>query len=159
MQELHKGLRFEFITELDEKSKQTALLPSMRPDYTIKRISIDPYQLRRNGDDSFHAIEVTRDRVTDGWGWKHHVVRVRVIADADEIQQGINIVIPCDTELQIKKYLDLRNQIRNTDRVMVRFLDLQVSPSKGPKRSLYFSAQDYKIVQPIPRSIQPQILI
>lgn len=139
-----KTLKYDFIRDLDENTKKFIRCGYKAPRLPLNRLPISTSNLSATKQDWLKVIEVSRDKVADFWGEKHYVVRVRVLADVEGFERGINVVVPCDTDLQYKKYLDLRDLVRNCESVRVKFLNLAVSPSRFNHRALYLTADDYK---------------
>jgi len=147
--------RHDFISDLDEVTKDNLKLTG-RPDARLKSIPIDPGILRYNGDNYLVATDVTREkpkrrRVLEE---HEHIIRLHVLSDVEGYVQAFNVVIPCDSDVEHQKYLDLKYQIRNTERVKVTFKNLRVSASIVG-HALYFKADDYKVFDPnSPRYIE-----
>ncbi len=116
-------------------------------------LEIPPEAISPDGTKWLHCVEVTKNKVdTD-----IYLIRIRVITNT---HRGINISVRCDSPLMNLKYLDLRFQVRNSDRILVTFPQLFVSSSCQENRELYLRANDFKIFKPMTDNIQqPTLLI
>lgn len=113
-----------------------ALISDMRVplrDLYISPIGISPYS-----DGSLHCTEVEREKTDGGY-----MLRLRVITNN---HRSVRITVPCDSDYEYKRFLLLRNRIRNTDLVLVTFDTLRVSTSSHGLGELYLYANNYTAV-------------
>ena len=85
----------------------------------------------------------------DDTEWLHCVEAKRVKAKLyirviTNTHRGINIMIPCNTTEMYHKFMDLRFQVRNQDRVLVTFPELFIEYS-GRRQELYLRSYDFKV--------------
>lgn len=143
---MKNGLRFQYTDDVDRDIEQKVTRKGRISPCVVRSLKISEKELGGDGFDSLQAIEAERRIATDTMGGKRHLLRIRVIINAGLSEFGVNINLPCDSELQKEKYRDIRNQIRNHRCVRLHFKNLRVRCSKFVPGGLYFVADDYKMV-------------
>jgi len=116
--------------------------------FPLKTITIPPEVLSIDGSEWLHAVEAIKSH--------KNKFTIRIITNK---QRGVNVIIPYMSETLYHKYLDLRFQIRNTDKVLITFPELYIRGSSR-QRELYLLAYDFKLYNPNEeRPAQPTLLI
>lgn len=140
------NIRYAFLTAVDEATKNLALAARKIP-RRVTDLPLETSSLRYNGDEYVQAVEVRKNK---------NMICIRVIMDVYGYDQGVNVLIPCTSEIMEAKYLDLRDLIRNSCRIMVTFQCLTVTAKNG---QLVVNALDFKVRSPQELSGRPTILI
>lgn len=140
-------IRYDFCSEVNDAVRQQLDLihSSAHGAGVMTRINIQTCNLRNSGEIYVHAVEASKKRIHDIDG-DIIFAKIRVIADVNGYEQGLTVSVPCNTKLQEKKYEDLRYLIRNRDRIMLEFKDLEISRTIKIPRGLYFTASDYRVI-------------
>lgn len=114
----------------------------------LKTIPISPKELSFDDTEYLHAVEAIKiDKYS---------IRIRVITNT---YRGVNITIPYISETLYHKYLDLRFQIRNTDKVLITFPEIYITGSSR-QGELFLLAYDFKLYNPNEnKPAQPTLLI
>lgn len=113
-----------------------ALISDMR--VPLRDLFIDPKGISPYENGSLHCTEVEREKTDSGY-----LLRLRVITNS---RRSVRITVPCDSDYEYKRFLLLRNRIRNTDLVLVTFDTLRVSVSSHGLGELYLYAKSYTTV-------------
>lgn len=132
------ALRYNFTSDVDESTKQSALQGKLDTRLPLTTLPISLEDLTPDGSVWFHVV----DAFADVTRTKQKVIRLRVITNS---HRGVNVTIPSNSILH-QKYRDLRFQIRNTDYVMITFPELYVMGSPF-HHELCLRAYDFKIKQ------------
>ena len=134
-----KARRFTYADEFDsdELTPQERYLASYLSSNRLAfvTLAIEPSQLSVDGSEWLHVVEATKR--------KNYIV-IRVITNT---YRGLNIWIPNITDTLYAKYLDLRFQIRNSEKVLITFPELYIR-SSGYKNELLLRANDFKLLNP-----------
>lgn len=104
----------------------------------LRDLYISPIGISPNPDGSLHCTEVEREKTDEGY-----MLRLRVITN---MRRSVRITVPCDSDYKYRRFLLLRNRIRNTDLVLVAFDALRVSVSSHGYGELYLYAPDYTVI-------------
>jgi len=130
------SLRYDYLHNLDADSKAYLQMQSaFNARLPLIAIKVPPTAISPDGTECLHCVEATK---------RNNRIYIRVITNTD---RGVNIMIPCNTVEMYYKFMDLRFQVRNRDKVMVTFPELYVSHS-GRKHELYLRASDFKLNSP-----------
>lgn len=131
------SVRYDYLRDLDDETKLTlqeqASFNSRMPVCSIK---IPSCAISQDGTEWLHCVEATK---------RNNHIYIRVITNT---KRGVNIMIPCCITKEIYyKFLDLRFQVRNQDKVLVTFPELYIQPSVR-NRELYLRSYDFKVFNP-----------
>lgn len=131
------AIRYEYASEIDDDTLATLDLSSNNPwAHQMQSLKIDAQTISPDNSQWLHCVEA---QLRDG------MIRLRVITNAEH---GINILIPLKSKALYFKYLDLRYQIRNTDRIMITCPALYVKTSTKVSGLIYLMADDFKALDP-----------
>lgn len=105
---------------------------------SLRDLYINPLGISPNPDGSLHCVEAVAENTNQGC-----MLRLRVITNNG---RGVRVTVPCNSEYEYKRFLLLRDRIRNTDSVLVNFDALRVSTSSHGFGELYLFAKDYTAI-------------
>ena len=130
------SLRYDYLHNLDADTKANLQMQSaFNARLPLVALTIKPNAISPDDNEWLHCVEATK---------RNNRIYIRVITNTD---RGVNIMIPCNTVEMYYKFMDLRFQVRNRDKVMVTFPELYVSHS-GRKQELYLRSSDFKLNSP-----------
>lgn len=133
---MSSSLRYDYLHNLDADTKATLQMQSaFNARLPLVALTIKPSAISPDGTEWLHCVEATK---------RNNNIYIRVITNTD---RGVNIQIPCNTVEMYYKFMDLRFQVRNQDKVLVTFPKLFVAHS-GRKQELYLRASDFKLNSP-----------
>lgn len=140
------ALRYDYLSELDEQTKETLSFQGGRLDtsYPLYELPIDIRSISLDKSIWLHAVEARQKHKNN-----NSIINIRVIININGADRGINVLIPnCHKNKALElKFLDLRFQIRNSDYVRITFPELFVK-SLINRKDLYLWAYDFKIEKP-----------
>jgi len=131
------SVRYDFLDDLDDETKSTLQEPaSFNSRLPICSLKIPASAISSDGTQWLHCVEATK---------RNNHIYIRVITNT---KRGVNIMVPCCITKELYyKFLDLRFQVRNQDKVLVTFPELYIQPSVRT-RELYLRSYDFKVFNP-----------
>lgn len=133
-------LRNNYLSDLDELTKallyQEGAFNSRQP---LCSLTVPPSAISPDGTEWLHSVDAIKKKT------HHDMLCIRVITNT---HRGVNVLIPLNTVEMYYKYLDLRFQIRNQDKVLVTFPKLYVQSSSHGRGELYLLSYDFKVYDP-----------
>ena len=139
------ALRFDFISDLDEQTKESLKQAGKYHPYTpLNELEIDITSISLDNSKFLRVVEVENKP-------RKRMVRIRVlIRTKTGYVQGVNVHIPYghngENAMRLKA-LDINYQVRNSEEVFVTFKHLYIRNSAA-SASLYFFSYDFRLRRP-----------
>lgn len=126
-----------FALDLDEEAKEVMNMPwHFHSRLPLCFLSIPSSSISPDGTEWLHCVEAEKQK---------NFIRIRVITKS---QRGVTVTVYSETTALYYKYLDLRFQVRNSDRVMITFPAIYVQASPCVAKELYLTANDFRLPTP-----------
>ena len=132
------SISHQYVKELDRATVKELERSSYNSRLPLCCLPIPPEILSMDGTEWLHCVEAVKTSN------KCHqsFLRIRVITNAF---RGVTVTVPMVGKTMHLKYLDLRFQIRNSDRVLITFPELYVGGSPHNHKEIYLCANDFKL--------------